>query len=101
MRRLMVMGMTGLALAGCAASQFKFSCEKGVCDVETAGPTTLDFEQEFGETLEVVETSDDRVTMQVGTARATFETLDEGTVGPLKVTVRNIKGENAFFTVRR
>jgi len=101
MRRLMVMGMTGLALAGCAASQYKFSCEKAVCDVETAGPATLDFEKELGETLQVVETSGDRVTMQVGSSRATFSALDEGPVGPLQVTMRNIKGENAFFTVRR
>ena len=60
MKGLMVMLITGVmavGAAGCAAaSAYKFTCDKGVCNVETSGPATLDLEQEFGETLEVVET---------------------------------------------
>jgi ABC-type molybdate transport system substrate-binding protein len=99
MKRLMVMAVTSVALLGCAASQYKFSCNGGVCDVETAGPATLDFQQEFGETLKIVETKDDRVTMEAGGSRATFKQLEDGTLGKLKISVKNIKGENAFFTV--
>lgn len=86
---------------GCAAaSQYKFACTGGVCDVETSGPATLDFEQEFGETLEVVETKDGRVTLQSGSARQAFRMGESGTVGPLKVAVKNVKGELAVFTVQ-
>ena len=104
MKGLMVMAMTGVlavGAAGCAAaSAYKFTCDKGVCDVETSGPATLDLEQEFGETLEVVETEDNRTTMAAGSARKTFKMGETGTLGPMKVTVQNIKGEQAFFTVQ-
>ena len=103
MKGLMVMLITGVmavGAAGCAAaSAYKFTCEKGVCDVETSGPATLDLEREFGETLEVVETADGRVTMQVDAQRKTFKQLESGALGKLKITVKNIKGENAFFDV--
>jgi hypothetical protein len=97
----MVMVATGVAVLGCAASQDKFTCSGGVCDVETAGPATLDLEREFGETLEVVEAKDGRVTLQVGSARASFGAGESGALGPLEVAVSNVKGENAFFTVRK
>lgn len=101
MKRLMVMAVTGALALGCAASQYKFTCTNRVCEVETAGPATLDFQKEFGTTLQVIETQDDRVTMQAGGARVTARMSDNVKVGPLRVTVKNIKGENAFFTVRR
>lgn len=101
MKRLMVMAVTCVAVLGCAASQYKFTCNaSNVCEVETAGPATLDFEDELGETLEIVETADDRVTMRAGSAEKTFKTGETGRVGPIQVTVKNIKGENAFFTAR-
>ena len=104
MKGLMVMLITGVmavGAAGCAAaSAYKFTCDKGVCDVETSGPATLDLEREFGETLEVVETGDNRTTMAAGSARKTFKLGETGQLGPMKVTVRNIKGEQAFFTVQ-
>jgi hypothetical protein len=101
MRRLMVIVMTCAAALGCAASQYKFSCSGDACEVETAGPATLDFQQEFGETIEVVETRDGRVTMKAGAAQASFAAGDAGRLGPLQVSVENVKGENAYFTVRR
>ena len=104
MKGLMVMLITGVlavGAAGCAAaSAYKFTCDKGVCNAETSGPATLDLEQEFGETLEVVETSDNRTTMAAGSARKTFKMGETGQLGPMKVTVQNIKGEQAFFTVQ-
>jgi hypothetical protein len=104
MKGLMVMLITGVmavGAAGCAAaSAYKFKCDKGVCDVETSGPATLDLEQEFGETLEVVETADNRTTMAAGSARKTFKMGETGALGPMQVTVQNIKGEQAFFTVQ-
>ena len=104
MKGLMVMLITGVmavGAAGCAAaSAYKFTCDKGVCNVETSGPATLDLEQEFGETLEVVETGDNRTTMAAGSARKTFKMGETGRLGAMKVTVRNIKGEQAFFTVQ-
>ena len=97
----MVMAVTSVALFGCAAaSQYKFTCNDSRCDVETAGPATLDLEQEFGETLEVVETGDNRTTMAAGSARKTFKMGETGQLGPMKITVQNIKGEQAFFTVQ-
>lgn len=100
----MVMAVTAAlacSAAGCgAASAYKFSCDKRVCEVETSGPVKLDFQKEYGTTVEVIETTDERVTMQAGSARATFGRLESGTLGPVKVTVRNIKGEAAFFTLR-
>lgn len=89
-----------VTFVGCAASQYKFACNGGVCDVETSGPATLDFEQEFGETLEVVETKDGHVTLASGAARASLRMGESGTVGPLKVAVKNVKGELAIFTVQ-
>jgi hypothetical protein len=101
MRRLMVMVAGGAALLGCASSQYKFSCSGDVCDVETAGPATLDFQQEFGETIEVVETEDGRVTMKAGGAQQSFAAGTDGRLGPLRISVANVKGENAFFTVSK
>ena len=101
MRRLLVMAVTSAALFGCAAaSQYKFNCSSSQCEVETAGPATLDFRKEFGETLEVIETADGRITMEVGSQRKTFAMGDEGTLDSLQVKVTNIKGEQAYFTVR-
>ena len=104
MKGLMVMLITGVmavGAAGCAAaSAYQFTCDKGVCNVETSGPATLDLEREFGETLEVVETGDNRTTMAAGSARKTFKMGETGQLGPMKVTVQNIKGEQAFFTVQ-
>ena len=104
MKGLMVMLITGVlavGAAGCAAaSAYKFTCDKRVCNVETSGPATLDLEQEFGETLEVVETGDNRTTLAAGSARKTFKMGETGQLGPMKVTVQNIKGEQAFFTVQ-
>ncbi|MDA0182660.1 hypothetical protein OJ997_20280 [Solirubrobacter phytolaccae] len=100
MRRLMVMAVLCVTLVGCAASQYKFVCNDGTCEVETSGPATLDFEREFGETLEVVETADDRVTLEAESDRKSFKMGESGTVGPLKVTVTNIKGELAVFSVK-
>ncbi|RKQ86609.1 hypothetical protein C8N24_4622 [Solirubrobacter pauli] len=98
---MVVLPVIGMTFLGCAAaSQYKFACTRGVCDVETSGPATLDFEQEFGETLEVVETKDGRVTLKSGTARQAFKMGESGTIGPLKVAVKNIKGELAVFTVQ-
>ena len=97
---MVMMAATCVSLVGCAASQYKFACNGGVCDVETSGPATLDFEQEFGETLKVVETKGGRLTLESGSARETFTMGQSGTVGPLKVTVKNIKGELAIFTVQ-
>ena len=97
---MVMMAVTCVTLAGCAASQYKFACNGGVCDVETSGPATLDFEQEFGETLKVVETAGGRVTLESGSARESFAMGQSGTVGPLKVAVTNIKGELAVFTVQ-
>ena len=67
MKGLMVILITGVmavGAAGCAAaSAYKFKCDKeGVCQIETSGPATLDLKQEFGETLEVVETANNRTT---------------------------------------
>ena len=104
MKGLMVMLITGVlavGAAGCAAaSAYKFKCDKGVCQIETSGPATLDLAQEFGETLEVVETADNRTTLAAGPARKTFKMGETGALGPMTVTVRNIKGEQAFFTVQ-
>jgi len=105
MKGLMVILITGVmavGAAGCAAaSAYKFKCDKeGVCQIETSGPATLDLKQEFGETLEVVETGDNRTTMAAGSARKTFKMGETGQLGPMKVTVQNIKGEQAFFTVQ-
>ncbi|MDA0173226.1 hypothetical protein OJ998_29255 [Solirubrobacter taibaiensis] len=104
MKGLMVILITGVmavGAAGCAAaSAYKFSCDKGICNVETSGPATLDLEQEFGETLEVVETGENRTTMAAGSARKTLKMGETGQLGPMKVTVQNIKGEQAFFTVQ-
>jgi hypothetical protein len=98
---MLISGVTVAGAAGCsAASAYKFTCDKGVCSVETSGPATLDLEQEFGETLEVVETANDRTTLAAGSARKTFKLGETGQVGPMTVTVQNIKGEQAFFTVR-
>lgn len=96
----MVMAVTSVALFGCAAaSQFKFTCNDSRCDVETSGPATVDLREEFGKTLEVVETADGRVTMAVGPERKTFAFGESGTLDSLNVDVKNIKGEQAFFTV--
>ena len=104
MKGLMVMLITGVlavGAAGCAAaSAYKFSCAERVCNVETSGPATLDLEQEFGETLEVVETANNRTTLAAGPARKTFKMGETGQLGPMKITVQNIKGEQAFFTVQ-
>jgi len=105
MKGLMVILITGVmavGAAGCAAaSAYKFKCDKeGVCQIETSGPATLDLKQEFGETLEVVETANNRTTLAAGPARKTFKMGETGALGPMTVTVRNIKGEQAFFTVR-
>jgi hypothetical protein len=97
----MVMVVTGLAFFGCAASQYKFSCTDGVCDVETAGPATLDLEQEFGETIEVVETKDGRAALEVGSDRASFGAGESGALGPLQIVMVNVQGEKAFFSVRK
>jgi hypothetical protein len=94
------MAVTCMALLGCAASQYKFTCTDQTCAVETAGPATLDFEKEFGQTVEVVETKDGRVTMEAGGARQTFGMGETKALGPLQVTVTNVKGENAYFTVK-
>jgi hypothetical protein len=101
MKRLMVMLVTCAAVWGCAASTYKFNCANGTCEVETSGPARLDLREEFGQTLEIVETADDRVTMKAGAARQTFAMGDTKPLGPLTVSVRNIKGEQAFFSVRR
>ena len=104
MKGLMVILITGVmavGAAGCAAaSAYKFQCDKGVCQIETSGPATLDLKQEFGETLEVVETANNRTTLAAGPARKTFKMGETGALGPMTVTVRNIKGEQAFFTVQ-
>ena len=101
MKRLMVMVVTCAALWGCAASSYKFSCTNGVCEAETSGPARLDFQKEFGTTVEVVETADNRVTMAAGTARQTFAMGETKTLGPVTISVENIKGEQAYFSVRR
>jgi hypothetical protein len=101
MRRLMVMVVTCAALLGCAASQYKFNCAADRCEVETAGPAEIDLRQEFGETVKVIETADDRVTLQVGTAKETLGAGDSATLESVRVNVTNVKGENAFFTVRK
>ncbi|MBE2316379.1 hypothetical protein DVA67_010355 [Solirubrobacter sp. CPCC 204708] len=101
MKRVVVIVVTGLAAwTGCAASSYKFSCTNRVCEVETSGPAELDFEEEYGETVEVVETRDGRVTLQAGTARATLRTGQNGALGALKVDVSSVKGERAYFTLR-
>ena len=97
----MVMVVTGVALLGCAASQYKFSCTGGVCDVETAGPATLDLEQEFGETIEVVETKDGRATLEGGSDRVSLGAGQSGTLGPLQIAMVNVQGEKAYFTVKK
>jgi hypothetical protein len=98
---MLITGVMAVCAAGCAAaSAYKFSCEKEVCNVETSGPATLDLEQEFGETLEVVETGENRTTMAAGSARKTFKMGETGALGPMTISVQNIKGEQAFFTVR-
>jgi hypothetical protein len=98
---MLITGVTAVCAAGCAAaSAYKFSCAKGVCTVETSGPATLDLQQEFGQTLEVVDTADNRTTLAAGSARKTFKMGETGQLGPMKVSVQNIKGEQAFFTVR-
>jgi hypothetical protein len=98
---MLITGVVAVGATGCAAaSAYKFSCAEEVCSIETSGPATLDLEQEFGETLEVVETGDNRTTMAAGSARKTFKMGETGQLGPMKVTVQNIKGEQAFFTVQ-
>ena len=98
---MLITGVMAVGAAGCAAaSAYKFTCDKGVCNAETSGPATLDLEQEFGETLEVVATGGNRTTMAAGSARKTFKMGETGQLGPMKVTVQNIKGEQAFFTVQ-
>lgn len=101
MKRLMVMAVTSVALLGCgAASQYKFTCNGSRCDAETSGPAALDLRREFGKTLEVIETADNRVTIEVGSQRKTFAMGDTGTLDSLHIEVTNVKGEQAFFNVR-
>jgi hypothetical protein len=100
MRRRLVIAVTCVALFGCAASQYKFTCSEQACEVETAGPATLDFQREFGQTVTVVETTDGRVTLEAAGARETLAMGETKALGPLQVTVTNVKGENAYFTVK-
>jgi len=103
MKRLMVILVTSVVVVGCgAASQYKFSCIGDTrCDVETSGPTEVDLRQEFGKTIKVVDVADGRVTIEVGGQRKAFATGDQGSLESVRVEVTNVKGESAFFVVRR
>ena len=103
MKRVMVILVTSLILVGCgAASEYKFSCVgDSRCDVETSGPTEVDLRQEFGETIKVIGVADGRVTLEVGAQRKALSMGDQATLESVRIEVTNVKGEGAFFTVRK
>ncbi len=105
MKGLMVILITGVmavGAAGCAAaSAYKFKCDKeGVCKSRPPAPPRWTWSRSSARRSRSWRPANNRTTLAAGPARKTFKMGETGALGPMTVTVRNIKGEQAFFTVQ-
>ena len=98
---LIVLGLgAGLGLGACGGAGAGYGCSGSVCTVEADGPAAVEIEP-LGTTVDLLELRTDRVVVRIGDATVALRPGDPRTVGRLRLTVEEARGDHVRLTAVR